>query len=254
MSSSPEPSRPSHHAQPTDVHATVKLSLALSFGSDLPLSARSHGSRSSKSTGRTPMRTPARQRATRSTPKLTTGIVESIRQFRVARDSAVKARSAALCQLTDLIVTAPDELAIRLSQRKKQAGEGTAQRLREGAREHRRAPGKRRKGSQLDWITTFATAGATSRGTWPRCTPPRPRKLVKWPRGRRQVRPSRLMRPALPLGHGSGCAGPRSGCAQRGGSPGTAVRCRSSSASSEKPPAAPGATSRWKLGCCQRRF
>jgi acyl CoA:acetate/3-ketoacid CoA transferase len=41
---------------------------------------------------------------------------------------------------------------------------------------------------------------------------------------------------------------------QCGGSADAAVRCRSSSASSEKPPAAPGATSRWKLGCCQRRF
>jgi hypothetical protein len=30
------------------------------------------------------------------------------------------------------------------------------------------------KSSQLDWITTFATAEATSRGTWPRRTPPRP--------------------------------------------------------------------------------
>ena len=40
---------------------------------------------------------------------------------------------------------------------------------------------------------------------------------------------------------------------QRRGSPDTAVKCMSSSASSEKPPAVPGATSRWKLGFCQRR-
>ncbi|MCA1700217.1 MAG: IS110 family transposase [Actinobacteria bacterium] len=58
-------------------------------------------------------------------PKLTTGIVESIRQLRVARDSAVKARSAALCQLTDLIVTAPDELRDQLSQRKTTRGKAT---------------------------------------------------------------------------------------------------------------------------------
>jgi len=52
-------------------------------------------------------------------PKTTTGIVESIRQLRVARDGAVKARSAALCQLSDVIVTAPDGLRERLSQRKR---------------------------------------------------------------------------------------------------------------------------------------
>lgn len=43
-------------------------------------------------------------------PKDTTGIVESIRQLRVAREGALKARSAALCQLGDLLVTAPPEL------------------------------------------------------------------------------------------------------------------------------------------------
>jgi transposase len=58
-------------------------------------------------------------------PKLTTGIVESIRQLRVARDSAVKARSAALCQLTDLIVTAPDELRDQLCSRKTTRGKAT---------------------------------------------------------------------------------------------------------------------------------
>ncbi len=58
-------------------------------------------------------------------PKLTTGIVESIRQLRVARDSAVKARSAALCQLTDLIVTAPDELRDQLAKRKTTRGKAT---------------------------------------------------------------------------------------------------------------------------------
>ena len=41
--------------------------------------------------------------ATAVTPKQTTGIVESIRQLRVARDSAVKSRSVAMVQLGDLI-------------------------------------------------------------------------------------------------------------------------------------------------------
>jgi transposase len=43
-------------------------------------------------------------------PKDTAGSIESLRQLRVAREGAVKARSAALCQLGDLIVTAPAEL------------------------------------------------------------------------------------------------------------------------------------------------
>jgi transposase len=38
---------------------------------------------------------------TQVTPKQTTGIVEAIRQLRVARDSAVKSRSAAILQLGD---------------------------------------------------------------------------------------------------------------------------------------------------------
>jgi transposase len=40
----------------------------------------------------------------RAIPKKTDGIVESIRHLRVARQSAVKARSAALAQLEDLLV------------------------------------------------------------------------------------------------------------------------------------------------------
>ncbi len=51
-------------------------------------------------------------------PKQTEGIVESIRQLRVARQSAVKARSAAMVQLQDLIVTAPEALREQLSCRK----------------------------------------------------------------------------------------------------------------------------------------
>ena len=50
--------------------------------------------------------------------KDTTGIVESIRQLSVARNSAVKARSAALCQLGDLLVTAPAELRAQLDCRR----------------------------------------------------------------------------------------------------------------------------------------
>ena len=55
-------------------------------------------------------------------PKLTDGIVESIRQIRLARDSAVKARTAAFNQLTELIVTAPDDLREHLMRRKTTRG------------------------------------------------------------------------------------------------------------------------------------
>ena len=48
-------------------------------------------------------------RATAS-PKITTGIVETVRMLKVSRDGAVKARTAAYSQLRDLITTAPDEL------------------------------------------------------------------------------------------------------------------------------------------------
>jgi transposase len=44
-------------------------------------------------------------------PKQTDGIVESIRLLRVARASAVKARSATLVQLSELIITAPQQAA-----------------------------------------------------------------------------------------------------------------------------------------------
>lgn len=52
------------------------------------------------------------------TPKQTDGIVESIRMLRVARSSAVKARTAALVQIRDLIITAPQTLREQLAQRK----------------------------------------------------------------------------------------------------------------------------------------
>jgi transposase len=51
----------------------------------------------------------------RSVPKRSDGIVESIRLLRVARDSAVKSRSAARVQTRDLIITAAQELRDRLS-------------------------------------------------------------------------------------------------------------------------------------------
>ena len=47
-------------------------------------------------------------------PKNRSGIVESIRALRVARSSAVKARTAAINALKSLVVTAPDELRATL--------------------------------------------------------------------------------------------------------------------------------------------
>jgi transposase len=63
--------------------------------------------------------------ATAVTPKQTTGIVESIRQLRVAREGAVKSRSAAMMQLGDLILTAPSELREQLATRKTRKGKAT---------------------------------------------------------------------------------------------------------------------------------
>ncbi len=51
-------------------------------------------------------------------PKRTDGIVESIRTLRVARNSAVKARTIALVQIRDLIITAPARLRDQLADRK----------------------------------------------------------------------------------------------------------------------------------------
>lgn len=48
----------------------------------------------------------------------TSGIVEAIRQLSIARNSAVKARTAALCQLGDLLVTAPAALREQLDTRR----------------------------------------------------------------------------------------------------------------------------------------
>jgi transposase len=58
-------------------------------------------------------------------PKRTDGTVEAIRQLRLARESAIKARTAAFNQLTELVVTAPDELRQHLRQRKTSRGRTT---------------------------------------------------------------------------------------------------------------------------------
>jgi transposase len=47
-------------------------------------------------------------------PRQTSGIVEAIRQLSVARTGALKARTAALQQLDDLIITAPEQLRAEL--------------------------------------------------------------------------------------------------------------------------------------------
>jgi transposase len=57
--------------------------------------------------------------------KDTAGIVESIRQLRVARDGAVKARSAALNALTGLVVAAPEELRSQSLARRTTRGRAT---------------------------------------------------------------------------------------------------------------------------------
>jgi transposase len=58
----------------------------------------------------------------RGAAKDTSGIVESIRQLMVARDGAVKARTAALCQLGDLVVTSPAPLREKLARRRSLEG------------------------------------------------------------------------------------------------------------------------------------
>lgn len=72
-------------------------------------------------------------------PKQTDGIVESIRQLRVARESAVKSRTAAMVQLRDLIVTAPQELREQLACRQTIRGKAAlCRRLRPSTGELRR--------------------------------------------------------------------------------------------------------------------
>ena len=57
--------------------------------------------------------------------KDTTGIVEAIRQLSVTRNSAVKTRTAALCQLGDLLVTAPAPLREQLNTRRTLEGKAS---------------------------------------------------------------------------------------------------------------------------------
>src|SRR6266704_3223185 len=59
----------------------------------------------------------ALSRTATAVPKQTSGIVEAIRQLQVVRSSALKARHAALQQLNDLIVTAPETLLSSLAHR-----------------------------------------------------------------------------------------------------------------------------------------
>ena len=74
----------------------------------------------------------------KAVPKQTDGIVESIRLLRVARHSAVKSRSAALVQVRDLIITAPQQLRDQLCCRKTLRGKVTVcARLRPSGRELR---------------------------------------------------------------------------------------------------------------------
>src|SRR4051794_19313186 len=57
--------------------------------------------------------------------KDTSGMVEAIRQLRVARDGAVKSRSAALNAINGLTVTAPEALRVQLRARKSVRGRAT---------------------------------------------------------------------------------------------------------------------------------
>jgi transposase len=59
------------------------------------------------------------------TPKQTDGIIESIRTLRVARNSAVKSRTAATVQIRDLIITAPQPLRDQLADPKTLRGKAT---------------------------------------------------------------------------------------------------------------------------------
>jgi transposase len=63
-------------------------------------------------------------------PKDMSGAVEAIRQLRLARRSAVKARAAALRQLGDIILTAPTELREQLSCKTLRGQAGLCARLR----------------------------------------------------------------------------------------------------------------------------
>ena len=79
----------------------------------------------------------------KAVPKQTDGIVESIRLLRVARDSAVKSRSAALVQVRDLIITAPQELRDQLAAARRSAARSpSAPTSRPSGRDLRCRPGR----------------------------------------------------------------------------------------------------------------
>lgn len=67
----------------------------------------------------------AQSGAATAIPKHSSGVVEAIRQLTITRGGAVKARSAALLQLEDLVLTAPDELRAHLATRKTLRGKAT---------------------------------------------------------------------------------------------------------------------------------
>jgi transposase len=79
-------------------------------------------------------------------PKDTTTIVEAIRALRIARGGAVKARTAALNQLKDLITTAPDPLRAGLRGKTLRAPEPP---------EGRGQPRQRRRGRLASGITAL---------------------------------------------------------------------------------------------------
>jgi transposase len=62
--------------------------------------------------------------------KDTTGTVEAIRNLHLVRDSAIKARSAAIVQLRDVLLTAPGELRARLDARTLEGKASQARNLR----------------------------------------------------------------------------------------------------------------------------
>ncbi len=68
-------------------------------------------------------------------PKDMSGAVEAIRQIRLARRSAVSARTSALCQLGDLIVTAPAALRAQLPRKSLRGQASICTRLRPNRRE-----------------------------------------------------------------------------------------------------------------------
>ncbi|NIZ90303.1 IS110 family transposase [Kineosporiaceae bacterium B12] len=68
-----------------------------------------------------------------ATPKDTTTVVEAVRALRVARQGAVKARTAALNQLKALIITAPEQLRDELRQRPLKTAAAEAARYRPDA-------------------------------------------------------------------------------------------------------------------------